>query len=214
MNDRKKRKMERDLARLEKSMIEKKVDTTFIEHIENSSKGVVYTIRNAYVGDVEIMESANGWWLDENKMKIIIEGLKEGHDISTVCAYAHVSRSMWQYFNKKHPEFEGIIEMCKNSQIVQAMETINKNLDDPKTARWLLEHKHPDFKTKFTLSDLIGQRLPSMNTNLGVCETGTEEEVAAKLMQVAQSLLADSKARKLGLIKDPNAEQALKNKSA
>ena len=40
------------------------------------------------------------------------------------------------------------MEGLKQTTVLKALETVTKNLDDPKIATWLLEKKHPEFKPK------------------------------------------------------------------
>ena len=177
--------------------IQQKIDTVFIQAEANESRGVAYVIKDPYSGDMEVKASANGWWLNQETMDIIIGGLKEGNSIKTVCAYARVSKAQWQYFNELHPEFAAIVERCRDSQIIRAMDTVNRNLDDPKMARWYLERRHPSFKTKLTLSDVMAPELPGMATNFLMPENSDPEKVAAKLMDLAQTILSEHKSKKV-----------------
>ncbi len=184
-----------------RAMDQARIDGPFIKAEENKALGIAYTIKDVYVGEVAIRRSANAWWMNDQKVALIIEAMKEGHTVNTACLYAEISRAQWEYFNKIHPEFEAVIEMCEQYQLVRAMDTVNRNLNDPKMARWLLERRHPKFKTRLTLDDVLGRQIPSLITNLAFQdENETPEAIAAKLTQLAETILSENEARKRGLV--------------
>jgi hypothetical protein len=196
MIKKRKKELERALSQMDSKRRLGILDGPFIQKQAEKKEGVAFVIKDVYNGDLEIKESANGWWMEEDKLEKLLQGLSDGHTIKTACALARVSRAQWQYFNKVHPEFMALVEIAEDWQTVRAIDTVNANLDDLPTARWLLEKRHPKFKTKLTLSDIQGLVLPSMNTNLGIYEEGDPESVAAQLIQVAETLLAQHKAKK------------------
>lgn len=200
MSTKDKRELDRILRGVGRAMDSSRIDGPFIQAEEDREHGVAYMIKDAYVGDLVVQRSANGWWMNETKVAIIIEALKEGHSIKTACQYAGISRAKWQYFNKVHPEFEAIVEMCEEAQIVRAMNTVNKNLDDPKTARWFLQHRHPKFKTRLTLDNVLGRETPGLNTNLALQDEEDPVRMAMKLMQLAETMLAEHRVQKDGLV--------------
>ena len=196
MTKKRKKEIERALAQMDSKRRLGILDGPFIQKQAEKKEGVAFVIKDVYNGDLEIKESANGWWMEEDKLEKLLQGLSDGHTIKTACALARVSRAQWQYFNKMHPEFMALVEIAEDWQTVRAIDTVNANLDDPAMARWILEKRHPKFKTKLTLSDIQGLVLPSMNTNLGIYEEGDPESVAAQLIQVAETLLTQHKAKK------------------
>jgi hypothetical protein len=65
------------------------------------------------------------------------------------CFIAKIDHAtLWRY-KQSHPEFCKDIEACKKNPVLKARATIYKNLDNPKIAKWYLEHKAKDeFSTK------------------------------------------------------------------
>ena len=197
MNKDVRRKLKRELDNLGR-VNHRNIEGAFIKAEADAERGIAYVVKDHYVGDVEIKQSANAWWMDQHKLEIVIAGLKEGQPITTICQYAGISRAQWEYFNEIHPEFAGIAEVCRTHMRSRAMETIYSDLDNPKTAWKYLEKVDPRFKTKLTLADILGPELPGMSSNLGIYETGDPEQVAAKLMQVAKTILIEHRAVKEG----------------
>ncbi len=140
-----------------------------------ASRGIAYTVEDILIGDFDVRKSANAWWMKSNKVELLISSLKQGHTIKAACIIAGISRGQWQHFNKVHPEFIHIIEMCEQVQIEIALETVHRNLKDPKMARWFLEKRHPKFKTRFTMDDLQGRQLPSVESNFGFYDENIDD---------------------------------------
>ena len=99
--------------------------------------------------------------IDRNKKKsgrptkrtLEIEGKLEyafsiGSSIVSACFYAGIAEATFHRWAEADQEFRERMRALKEKPILKALETINENLGDPKTAQWYLEKKHPDFKPK------------------------------------------------------------------
>lgn len=195
MSDENNQALDQDLQKIGRALDGARVDKSFIEAEASAERGIAYTFKDDYAGEIEIKRSANAWWMDDgHKIEILIGALKDGHTIKAACWHANISRAQWQYFNKIHPEFELIVQMCEEWLEVRALDTVSRNLHDPKMARWFLERRNPKFKTKFTLSDVQGEQFPSVLSN--IFEEGDPEKVGLKLMHIGQTMLTEHRAQK------------------
>lgn len=107
---------------------------------------IAYTIKDAYFPDFHIRKSANAWWMDSGKVGNLIDAFKNGHTVKACLIYAGISQGQWEYFYETHPEFSEVKRGCEEAQMFRAMAAVNKDLDNPQTARWFLEKRNPKFK--------------------------------------------------------------------
>jgi predicted DNA-binding protein YlxM (UPF0122 family) len=76
-----------------------------------------------------------------------------GCNITEACVFAEVSRDAFYDALKKDPDFSDKIEKLKLNPVIKAKQTVFKDLENPQTARWLLERKASDeFGTKQTIN--------------------------------------------------------------
>lgn len=68
------------------------------------------------------------------------------------CAFAEIHRDTLYDYMKKNPEYSYLVEQYKETPILKAKATVNKNLDDSKTAQWYLERRAKEFKPKQDLT--------------------------------------------------------------
>jgi hypothetical protein len=110
---------------------------------------VAYTISEAtYLGPfnpepLEIKESANAWWMNRGKVYALLTGFRMGLTIKDACKWAVISSDQYKYFCEVHPEFSTIKERIDIVPIIQAMNTVNRNIDKPWVAWRLLERLDP-----------------------------------------------------------------------
>lgn len=71
-----------------------------------------------------------------------------GATVASACFFAGITRTTYYAWAESDPEFSDRMEALKQTTVLKALETVTKNLDDPKIATWLLEKKHPEFKPK------------------------------------------------------------------
>lgn len=71
-----------------------------------------------------------------------------GATVVSACFFAGITRTTYYAWAESDPEFSDRMEALKQTTVLKALETVTKNLDDPKIATWLLEKKHPEFKPK------------------------------------------------------------------
>ena len=68
------------------------------------------------------------------------------------CAFAEIHRDTLYDYMKKNPDYSYLVEQYKETPILKAKATVNKNLDDSKTAQWYLERRAKEFKPKQDLT--------------------------------------------------------------
>ena len=68
------------------------------------------------------------------------------------CAFAEIHRDTLYDYMKKNPNYSYLVEQYKETPILKAKATVNKNLDDSKTAQWYLERRAKEFKPKQDLT--------------------------------------------------------------
>jgi hypothetical protein len=68
------------------------------------------------------------------------------------CAFAEIHRDTLYDYMKKNPDYSYLVEQYKETPILKAKATVNKNLDDAKTAQWYLERRAKEFKPKQDLT--------------------------------------------------------------
>ncbi len=96
----------------------------------------------------------------------------------TACVYAGISRDQYIYFIQIHPDFLEVKERCKELVFIRAMNTLNSNLDNISTVKWLLKNSHPNFNSKLKQEDI---------------PVGSHKCVSAAQMQKAAETMAESK---------------------
>jgi hypothetical protein len=85
--------------------------------------------------------------LDKLRQAFIIGATKE-----EACAYAEISKVTLYSYIDKNPDFVNDIEAWQQTPLLKAKATVNKNLDDAKTAQWYLERRAKEFKPKQDLT--------------------------------------------------------------
>ena len=75
-------------------------------------------------------------------------------NVPACCAYAGVSTVSYYAYIKENPEFLSEIETARQEPYLKAVNTVVKNLDDPKIAIKYLERKHR--KEYATRTELTG----------------------------------------------------------
>lgn len=75
-----------------------------------------------------------------------------GANNDEACAFAEIHRDTLYDYMKKNPEYSYLVEQYKETPILKAKATVNKNLDDSKTAQWYLERRAREFKPKSDLT--------------------------------------------------------------
>lgn len=70
-------------------------------------------------------------------------------NITACCAYAGITRQTYHNYIKEHPEFIDEIDKARQEPYLKAVNTVVKNLDDPKIAINYLERRHrKEFATR------------------------------------------------------------------
>lgn len=67
-----------------------------------------------------------------------------GANVKEALNYAKISRDSYYRFLKKNPEFRNRFEELRTGPILKALQTLYNNLDEPETAKWLLERRRKD----------------------------------------------------------------------
>lgn len=157
---------------------------------------IAYYLKDDYIPEIAVFESHSAWWMNSRKLHKIVNALKEGHLIKDALYKAQVSKGEWEYFNKQHPEFSGVIEACKSYQRFPAMSSVNRALPkDPKLAFAWLKARHPDFQTQKVDEDLPQQpKVPiaaPTQVNVGVVINNDEGKIQTVFREIASPVYAD-----------------------
>ena len=114
----------------------------------------------------------------ELKMKLIIEALEFGADISGASAHASVSRDTYYKWLEEDPVFANNVDKSKEVLCNKAIKTINNNIDDPCNAKWLLERrKRKRFSTRQEVTGADGKDL-----------NGSSQEMLGKLDSILDKI--------------------------
>lgn len=71
-----------------------------------------------------------------------------GSTVVGACFYAGISKSTYFQWAEADPDFAERMKSLKEKPVLKALQTIANDLDNPLTAKWLLERRHEDFKPK------------------------------------------------------------------
>lgn len=80
---------------------------------------------------------------------------KAGATDVEACLFADIAPSNLYEYYKRNPEFQEQVRHWKQNPILKAKMTVYKNLDDVKTAQWLLERKDPEYKINTGINNNI-----------------------------------------------------------
>lgn len=101
-----------------------------------------YTITDANFPDFNVKNSANGWWLEKEKVAKLIDAYKIDANDKQACFYAGISYKQLEYFIELHPEFCEIREVCKESLMLTIQQQIaNEAAKNPAAAMAYKKHK-------------------------------------------------------------------------
>lgn len=167
---------------------------------QNTAPGAVtvreieYTITDAFFGEFNVVKSANAWWMDRRKVENLIIAFKSGQTVKGARYYAGISEGQWKYFLEIHPEFSTIKQGLEEVQMFKAMNTINENLQDPKTARWFLDRRHPKFASKVRVETEEPLQPTTINNNvaIGTINNINAREIADAIKEVAREVFGTS----------------------
>lgn len=84
------------------------------------------------------------WKMTKDSVRKLEEAFAIDATIAEACFYAGISHDTYHRWVKENPELSDKFERLRHKPILKARETINKNLNDPKTAAWYLERKRKD----------------------------------------------------------------------
>ncbi|MFA5385699.1 MAG: hypothetical protein WC364_13775, partial [Eubacteriales bacterium] len=88
---------------------------------------------------------------------INIFALAMGQNNEVACNFAEVGQSRFNRWRKEDPEFSAKCERAKTQPLFKAVSTLDKHLDDPKYATWLLERKLPKEYGLVTVKKVEGE---------------------------------------------------------
>lgn len=116
---------------------------------EPVERTVIYTVKDPYFNDFDVIFSHNAWWAERSKVEALIQAFKIDATIAEACTYAGISVAQWKYFIEWHPDFSAIVEVCRQLPVLKARQAVIKDLDNPDMALKYLERKRKDeFSTK------------------------------------------------------------------
>lgn len=145
-----------------------------------------YTITDVNFGEFKVLNTANGWWLDQQKVQLLIAAYKIDASDEEACAYAGIRAENLRYFKDMHPDFLHVKAACKQLPFLTARNTIVSGLaSDSKMALDYMERKrkhefgrrdeHVVIPTEKTLEDLFDEY---EKENGSINEQGDNRKVA------------------------------------
>ncbi len=60
--------------------------------------------------------------------------------------HAGISKTTFYKWCEDDPELKDRLDALKQRPVLKALKTVNDDLGNPQTAKWLLEKRHPEFK--------------------------------------------------------------------
>lgn len=104
-----------------------------------------YEIKDINFGALQVLNTANGWWLDRSKVQRLIDSFKIGCTDEEACLYAGITVNTLKYFLQLHPEFYAIKKQLKDYPLLVARKTVVSALEkDPNLAMQYLTKKKKD----------------------------------------------------------------------
>ncbi len=125
---------------------------------------IAYTITDSMFGEFHVYKSANAWWMDRSKVQKIIDAFKLRHSLETVFAYAGITRHQYEYFVEQHPDFKRVKEISEQVPFIRGMNAIMADMDNPQTAKWYLNKRHPDFNPRLRPKEDEAHKCPDVDT--------------------------------------------------
>lgn len=71
-----------------------------------------------------------------------------GSTIASACYHAGIAESTYFSWCEKDSEFMEQNKALREKPVLKALQTVAADLDNPLTAKWYLERKHPEFKPR------------------------------------------------------------------
>jgi hypothetical protein len=131
------------------------------------SEVYAYTLTDKNFGEFKVFNTANGWWLDKQKVHDLIAAYKIDATDEEACAYAGINAENLKYFQTMHPNFLTIKHTCKQMPCLKARKTVNDALSETDHARWYLERKRKkEFSSRTELSGPDGESLPPIQIEI------------------------------------------------
>ena len=131
------------------------------------SEVYAYTLTDKNFGEFKVFNTANGWWLDKQKVHDLIAAYKIDATDEEACSYAGIRIENLRYFKEMHPEFLQVKEACKQIPCLKARQTIVQALGNADDAKWYLEKKRKkEFSSRTELSGPDGESLPPIQIEI------------------------------------------------
>ena len=91
-----------------------------------------YTIEDPIFGEFKVLNSANAWWLQREKVVNLISALKIDAPDIEACSYAGISKGQLGYFKEMHLDFSDKIEpLCRAQLRLKARSNIAQKINPP-----------------------------------------------------------------------------------
>jgi hypothetical protein len=118
---------------------------------------IAYRFKDPRVGEMDVLNSANGWWAEGEghrdgnvKLQKLVDAYCFYMTDEEACSYANITKDQLEYFQKLHPDFYGIKHASKSQPDMHAKKKIvgeiQKNVE---VAKWWIERTQKDtFSTR------------------------------------------------------------------
>lgn len=157
-------------------MISKGITYSVVYRQTGKDDPIAYTIIDKAFGKFDVLNTANGWWIDRGKVEDLINAYKIDCPDEEAIVYAGISIDQLKYFKELHPYFSTVKSACKQFPFLSARKTIVDSLkSDVKSAfdymerkkkhEWTKRDEHVIIPTEKTLEDLIDEADQEDETN-------------------------------------------------
>jgi len=135
-----------------------------------------YTIKDIYFDDLNVLNTANAWWIDKAKVDSLIREFKIGATIKEARVSAGISLDQWKYFSKLHPEISTIKGDLKEIPTLTARREVIKGLEgNPEfSLKYLERKKKAEFSPRTELTGANGKDLTMANFLIQLDESETK----------------------------------------
>jgi len=109
-----------------------------------------YTIKDAAFGELNILNSANAWWMNTRKVEDLIAAFKLDATYEEACVNAGITPAQLRYFMEQHLEFSQVIGACRELPNLTARKSVISQMekDGNLALRYLAVKKSGEFGPK------------------------------------------------------------------
>lgn len=101
-----------------------------------------YTIKDKAFGEFTALNTANAWWIDQQKVQHLIDAYKIDANDDEACSYAGITLGQLRYFKELHPDFLQVKHACHQILGLKAKQALAKKVENE--PEWYLERRRKE----------------------------------------------------------------------